>query len=95
MVVVDGSERPVLLRPTSAEVPAAAAAATPAEQARAVEAYVLQVCQLSPEAIAHLRRNLVVGAPEGDGCRQSHSGRIEPLKHIACATLVSETTRAL
>ena len=65
------------------------------EEYGSVEAYVLQVCQLSPEAIAHLRRNLVVGAPEGDGCRQSHSGRIEPLKHIACATLVSETARAL
>ena len=48
LVVVDGGERPVLLRPTSAEVPAAAAAATPAEQARAVEAHVLQELLFEP-----------------------------------------------
>ena len=48
MVVVDGGKRPVLLTPTSADVPAADAGAGAAEQARAVEAFVLQEMLFRP-----------------------------------------------
>ena len=48
LVVVDGSKRPALLKPTSADVPAPDARADPAEQARAVEAVILQEMLFRP-----------------------------------------------
>ncbi|MCH8973545.1 MAG: DUF1015 domain-containing protein [Chloroflexi bacterium] len=48
LVVVDGSKRPALLKPTSADVPAPDARADAAEQARAVEAVILQEMLFRP-----------------------------------------------
>ena len=48
MVAVDGGNRPALLKPTSADVPAAEADAGAAEQARAVEAVILQEMLFRP-----------------------------------------------
>ena len=48
MVMVDGGEQPVLLTPTSADVPTPDEGATPTEQARAVEAFVLQELLFEP-----------------------------------------------
>ncbi len=48
LVVVDGSKPPALLKPTSADVPAPDARADAAEQARAVEAVILQEMLFRP-----------------------------------------------